>query len=779
MVQKATIILVSAIVSIVAVHAQASKPMATGADVSWIAGQSDPLQGVSINPGTPFNIDIIHFTCGTGQVYDNSCLGEQAQGGSPSITVDPATKNIHVRFDPPAPEACSSVSEPVCGLEGSFGPLERGEWTFWFHYRVGPGGHVNLVSFYVGTVHFVDGDAPGSNDGSSWANAYTNLQEALAAASSGDEIRVGQGTYRPHEGVLYAPELEREQTFQLVNGVTVKGGYAGFGEPDPNARNVDEYETIVSGDLDGNDGPDFANNGENSYHVVTSSGTDGTTVLDGFTITGGNANGSDSNTNGGGINGSGTLATIKNCTITGNSSGRRAAGLFDCDGSIINCTVSGNNCTGDAITEGAGLHSCDGPIIDCLISNNTSGSSFGLGGGFYNCHGDIINCTIINNTAVGKGGGLYNCDGDITNCTITGNTAEHDRFQSRGGGLYRCDGTISNCIISDNHAKESGGGLFDCRGSISNCLISSNTADDYWGGGLCCCDGTIRNCIIVGNSAGGNGGGIYDAGLVSNCIISNNLADGNGGGISNAHSIHNCTISGNISGGYGGGIYLRAITSGITNCILWDDMAANSNEMYLDYEEIPGFIGSIKMPSTATFRYNDIKGGATGIGVATDCILNWGMGNIDVDPLFVDAEGLDNVVGTEDDDLRLLPRSPCINAGDNSAVPPSVIADIDGNPRIVSGVVDMGAYEFQGCATCLGDLTDDGWLCPIDLSALISKLIPYSSSYYWRTMNLDPCGDMTGDGWLSPADVYDLVSQLLSHASSYYWVQCPQEPGMT
>ena len=59
-----------------------------------------------------------------------------------------------------------------------------------------------------------------------------------------------------------------------------------LGETDPNARDVGNYETVLSGDLNGDDGPNFANNGENSYHVVTGSGIDETAILDGFTISG-------------------------------------------------------------------------------------------------------------------------------------------------------------------------------------------------------------------------------------------------------------------------------------------------------------------------------------------------------------------------------------------------------------------------------------------------------------------------------------------------------------
>jgi len=106
-------------------------------------------------------------------------------------------------------------------------------------------------------IIYVDADANGLNTGSSWADAYNYLQDALANASSSlkpVEIRVAQGVYRPDENAVEPNGTgNREATFQLINGASLKGGYAGFGEPDPNARDIDIYETILTGDLNGDD----------------------------------------------------------------------------------------------------------------------------------------------------------------------------------------------------------------------------------------------------------------------------------------------------------------------------------------------------------------------------------------------------------------------------------------------------------------------------------------------------------------------------------------------
>jgi hypothetical protein len=179
-------------------------------------------------------------------------------------------------------------------------------------------------------VIYVDDDAVGANDGTSWQNAYNFLQDALGDARSSDtvvEIRVAQGTYKPDQGENQTPG-DREATLQLINGVTLKGGYAGFSEPDPNSREITLYESILSGDLAGNDTavgnprylfcqPDRL---ENSYHVVNGSSTNNSAILDGFTITGGNAN-DEPQTYGGGMYIYSASPYILNCVFLNNSAG--------------------------------------------------------------------------------------------------------------------------------------------------------------------------------------------------------------------------------------------------------------------------------------------------------------------------------------------------------------------------------------------------------------------------------------------------------------------------
>ena len=235
--------------------------------------------------------------------------------------------------------------------------------------------HAFLMTPVPPKIIYVDDDASGANDGSSWADAFNYLQDALAAAWSGDEIRVAQGTYKPNQGIGITPG-DREATFQLINGVTLKGGYAGSGELDPNAWDIEQYETILSGDLAGNDVDvndpcdllTEPTRTENSIHVMVGSGTDSTAVLDGFTISAGNYNllGSLPSGGGGMYNNSGT-PTLINCTFHYNSAGD-GGGMYNAYSSptLTNCTFTGNSAT-----EGGGgmYNDWSNPILaNCIFT---------------------------------------------------------------------------------------------------------------------------------------------------------------------------------------------------------------------------------------------------------------------------------------------------------------------------------------------------------------------------------------------------------------------------
>jgi hypothetical protein len=313
------------------------------------------------------------------------------------------------------------------------------------------GGSYTLVAYFVRTIIHVDASAPGpTHDGSSWTQAYLYLQDGLAAAGSGSEIWVAEGTYTP--GTV------RTDTFQLINGVVLYGGYEGGGADDPNERDIELYETILTGDLNGDDGPDFANNGDNSYHVVIGSGTDVTAVLDGFTITAGNANGvpeDGTNVGGGMFNDPCGSPTVNNCTISKNW-GFFGGGMYNRDSSptFTNCTFSGNS---------AG-------IVGGAMANEFRGSP------------TVTNCRFSGNSAGIVGGAMENydyCSPTVTNCTFTGNSADN------GGGMYNewySDPTVTNCIFWDNTASSGGNEIdnYESTPVISYCDITGSGGSSSW-----------------------------------------------------------------------------------------------------------------------------------------------------------------------------------------------------------------------------------------------------------------------------------------------------------
>lgn len=290
-----------------------------------------------------------------------------------------------------------------------------------------------------------------------------------------------------------------------------------------------------------------------------------------------------------------------------------------------------------------------------------------------------------------RGGGMLiiGSSPTILNCIFSGNGRTND-----GGGIW-CDGsspTISNCIIRNNSGGHGGGiGCWDkSNPNINNCIISAND-----GGGIWCYASSnpiITHCTINDNDDGGIYCGSFSSPRIFNCIIKRNYS-GYGGGINCFYYSHatitNCTITRNSAYYDGGGVCSTDNSSPtITNSILLGNMATHGNEIALRPYNFPS--------STISVNYTDSQGGSAAVYVPSDCTLNWGEGNIDADPCFVDADN---------NDFHLLPDSPCIDAGDNEAVPPEITTDLDGNPRFVDDpntvdtgngippIVDMGAFE--------------------------------------------------------------------------------------
>ncbi|UCF14307.1 MAG: hypothetical protein JSW59_12905, partial [Phycisphaerales bacterium] len=321
---------------------------------------------------------------------------------------------------------------------------------------------------------YVKEDAQPPYDGKSWDTAFSDLQEALSIARPNTEIWVTAGVYTPDRGTG-----ARTASFHLKNGVRILGGFAGT-ETSIDQRDPNNNETKLSGDLKGDDDKAyFANYDDNSYHVVLADNTDSSTVLDGFTITGGNAKGP---------------RTVHNTT---NISG---GGMLSRGGSptLINCIFTYNMASaGGGIYIGGGKPTLRG----CCFINNKSYLDL-------ECH-------------LAHGGAIFNRNADtvITNCTFRGNMSE-----GYGGAINNenCESVLTDCIFIGN-SSESGGGICTWR------------TDERGGVTL------LTSCRFMGNSAKGDGGGLYCRAehtklmkvRLINCTFSGNLAMRRGGSIFN------------------------------------------------------------------------------------------------------------------------------------------------------------------------------------------------------------------------------------------------------
>ena len=289
---------------------------------------------------------------------------------------------------------------------------------------------VNVVALSATTLtrlYVKKGITTGTKDGSTWANAFPEVSEALNIAQNAvgnaiTEIWVSTGTYLPAFDVAYnaCPGDNRTKTFLMKSGVAVFGGFAGT-ETLLAQRNWTTNATVLSGDFDNDDVVtgagftlSFSGNGENAMHVVAVNRPTTATRLDGFTVKGGNAN-------------------INSDFLGLASTNQNGGGVY--------CTREGTNFI-------------------------------------------LINCTIVHNSATADGGGMNNyiSSPNITNCIFANNRAD-----SNGGGMMNIVSSpnITNCIFANNRTKitssSSGAGITNASSSpnIRNCIIWGNLGPSF------------------------------------------------------------------------------------------------------------------------------------------------------------------------------------------------------------------------------------------------------------------------------------------------------------
>jgi hypothetical protein len=543
---------------------------------------------------------------------------------------------------------------------------------------------------------YVKQDASGSNNGSSWADAYISLQSALSTAIGGDLIYVAKGTYTPDIEVGGAGNLFK--CFQLKNGVTVYGGFAGNEDLltfDLADRDFTTNETILSGDL----GSEI-----NVYHVFrhVNLSLNNTAILDGFTVSGGKANGSDPNIKGGGMLNSGTS------TANGSSP------------AIRNCVFLNNQAT-----QGGAIYNsryCN-PVISNTSFNNNLASDIGGAVFLIRNNTNFNGCTFQYNTAQAtgpsKGGGAVyigtsaNTEGTaFTNCTFIGNTVNKSSSGARGGAIHASVNpgflTITGSVFTENEA-EYGGAVYQNCGSYGNRLASdviiSNSIfeqNNAMYGGAVFNDGhntIVTSCIIRGNESTQQSGGYYSRYASSESKITNSLISGNraalhGGGVyfnTDSTEIVNTTISGNFTGERGGGVSMISGSKiGIKNSVLWGNTGPEGNQLWLCSNCI------------ANIDHSLFNNGAGEVFITSGGAVN-NTNSITLNPNFVNpvAPTSGNTPNT-DGDYQLQTSSPAVDAGLNSHLPAGINTDLSGSKRIVKGsvnsteTIDMGAYEFAG-----------------------------------------------------------------------------------
>lgn len=495
-------------------------------------------------------------------------------------------------------------------------------------------------------VIFVKHDATGANDGSTWVDAFTDLQFAIAAARPGNTIWVAEGTYRP-----VPIGGDRATSFEMRGGVSWYGGFTGS-ETSLDQRDPSAHPTILSGDLNGDDGGGTGVNaqwyhmGENSYLVVRASNLLLPACIDGFTLTRGSASSS--------FSGSGI--------------------------SVISCK--------------------DLRIANCRIIDNISPSAAGLL--TIASHTTLLSCQFENNYAYGGRGGAIYHTADWQDPTSTYLLTIHDSTFVRnratvGGGpgdagaiwsSFRAPVDVDRCLFENNRAEwrftygnfAAGGGamlIFGEGSRIANSIFRNNRA--HVGGAIWLGRAsTVLNCLFVNNVAFRQSQGIYDYGGYAGAIYAPGSAS------SASSQIDHCTFHANLARNVGGIWGNPSLL--ITNSILYTNISTEVEATLLDQQ----------LAGKPIIRHSCVKG-----------LTVLENGNINFDPIFVDQDGADNVLGNVDDDLHLNRGSPCIDSGDNNAFPPGNPAlDFDGASRFLddplsadtgSGsapITDMGIYEF-------------------------------------------------------------------------------------
>ncbi|MEY3367202.1 MAG: hypothetical protein RI973_357 [Bacteroidota bacterium] len=513
----------------------------------------------------------------------------------------------------------------------------NGSTDNWTHIKSSNNGYPALaIQNLANNVQraYVTQTGSGSMDGSNWANALagTQIQTALNDPCI-KEIWVAAGTYHPTNTVGGA--TDRHKAFQLKNGVALYGGFAGNEGQDFDLSLRDfSNETILSGDLG-----TAADESDNSFHVIhhpSGSNLDSTAIIDGFVISFGNANGSGSETNGGGMLNDGNSPKVRNCVFSYNKAAVAGGGVDNKNSSakFEDCSFFFNEATnggGGVTNESGGSPS----FSNCTFDGNSAIT--GNGGAVYNLtvSPEFNNCSFANNTASGRGGAIFNFTGSnpvYRGGSIYGNSAPNGGgVVHQGSGTSKYIGVTFHSNLAIEGSAGSGGAVFvdgSCTSELVNCLLYFNSSTSYGGAAYLHTGGTLK--------------------VVSTTLSKN-------------------------SSNSGGGIYSNSGSNlDLYNSIAWENLASYWGHEIFEVD--PNGFNAYN--SCFANGFYDIWESA----VETNCVHT--------NPRFRDAAN---------DDFTLFGASPCVNTGDSSYVnaPNTVVTtDLRGEDRVMQGNTDMGCYEY-------------------------------------------------------------------------------------
>lgn len=620
-----------------------------------------------------------------------------------------------------------------------------------------------FATLSFGAVRYVDVDnGSGTEDGTSWATAFTTIGDAMTAANTGDDIWVAEGSY--HELVT------------MKANVALYGGFSGPGSTLAD-RDPATYRTFIDGD-------------DARACVVPADGT----RLDGFTLYNGNAtdggamfindvaitvancqflscyamylggavimhgdspvvfedcrfvDNSASVDSGGAVHVYGNGATFRRCAFAGNAAATEggALDLFENSAPILleDCTFIGNS----AATLGGGVYSPGtggAELARCVFAHNSAGTS---GGGIYSTAPlTLLDCAFSGNAADSGGGVYHNCDLTLS---ITGSRFSGNDALSDGGGLYQGGmswATLTGCSFSTNLAGRHGAGLFGgstCQTVVLNGLFTGNHAANS-GGGLYHQGNTLEvtDTNFTGNDSDVRGGGFFTAivdAVFRGCTVKQNRAGDVGGGgrsvngtleftdglfeantgsgaaISFGTAIFERTVFRRNNGYDGGALNLADANTACSNCLFHDNTAESGgaiahyiNTLTLNHCTLAHNAGkdasAIYGAGSRTLNItNSIIRDNTGHGVITtaEAAITVTDSDLPGGPGYTDGMLDEEVLfcAPEFGDFRLQSGSPCLDACGST----TFAEDMRGFARV--GAPDMGAYERQA----LEDWDQDG-----------------------------------------------------------------------